>query len=220
MSKNTNFIELKLFIFQLVSIFLAIIFIFFSISSAISKKESEKKEYYDFVLLNRKEKDEHFKNDKDSPLTDELKKKFKGLKYFPPDMSFRFTAKLIPFLKKDTINMLTTKSDIRKMIRYGKFEFSFKNKVYSLTAYIPAKNLMNDYFFVPFTDNTNNKETYSGGRYLDIEIKNDNNEYDLDFNFAYNPYCAYNPKYSCPIVPKENHLNISVKAGEKIYKLK
>lgn len=219
MSKNIDIMKTKSAFFLFISIFFVII-IFFSFSLAISQKDIEKKEYYDFVLLNRKEKDEHFKKDKDSPLTDEIKRKFKGLKYFPPDLSFKFTAKLIPFSKKDTIKMLTTKSDIRKMIRFGKFEFSYKNKIYSLTAFVPANNSVNDYFFVPFTDKTNNKETYFGGRYLDLEIQNENNEYDLDFNFAYNPYCAYNPKYSCPIVPKENHLNISIKAGEKIYKLK
>ncbi|MCX7735786.1 MAG: DUF1684 domain-containing protein [Candidatus Kapabacteria bacterium] len=197
---------------------LLFIIIFVTISIAESKKDKNNKEYFEFVYKDRKEKDDFFKNDKDSPLPDDLKRKFKGLNYFPPDLSFKFQSKLIPYEKKDTINMLTTKSDIRKMIRFGKLEFNYKGKKYQLTAYIPIKN--NDYFFVPFADKTNNKQTYSGGRYLDIERKKNTDVYDLDFNFAYNPYCAYNQKYSCPIVPKENHLNISIKAGEKIYKLK
>lgn len=203
--------------------YLYVIYLFFlliSFSLAVPKKGFEKKEYYNFVLQNRSEKDDFFKNDKDSPLPEKAKKQFKGLNYFPPDLKFKFKSKLIPFNKKDTINMLTTKSDIRKMIRFGKFEFTFKGKNYQLTAYIPAKNNDTEYFFVRFTDLTNNKETYSGGRYLDIERLSNSNDYDLDFNFAYNPYCAYNPKYSCPIVPNENHLKISIKAGEKNYKLK
>lgn len=204
--------------FYFFSLLFILILIFISISAADSDKDKNNKEYFEFVYKDRKEKDDFFKNDKDSPLPDDLKKKFKGLNYFPPDLSFKFVSKLIPYEKKDTINMLTTKSDIRKMIRFGKLKFKYKGKNYHLTAYLPIKN--NDYFFVPFTDKTNNIQTYSGGRYLDIEKKHNTNEYDLDFNFAYNPYCAYNPKYSCPIVPKENHLNILIKAGEKIYKLK
>ncbi len=201
---------------NLIVLYLMIFFIFFS--NVESKKNIVNQGYNEFIIKERKEKDEFFKNDKDSPLLELTKMKFKGLNYYPPDLSFKFRARLILFDKNDTIDMLTTKNDFRKMIRYGKLEFIYSKKIYYLTAYLPIKN--QEYFFVPFTDKTNNKTTYAGGRYLDIERKNMTDVYDLDFNLAYNPYCAYNPKYSCPIVPKENQLKISIKAGEKIFKLK
>lgn len=220
-SKNIKIIIIRIFkqaqFLFLMSVLLVSGISYYSFSSKINNSD---KEYSAMILQERKDKDDFFKYDKSSPLTDAMKKKFKGLKYYPPDLSFKFKAKLIPFSKKDTVNILTTKNDVRKMIRYGKFEFVYKKQTYHLTAFLPTKTVDEDYFFVPFKDLTNSNETYSGGRYLDIEKNDRSDEYDLDFNLAYNPYCVYNLKFSCPLVPEQNHLKISIKAGEKIYKSK
>lgn len=134
--------------------------------------------------------------------------------YYGVKPEYKVEAYLKEFDKKDTFQMLTTQSDIRNMIRYGKLSFVLNNDKYELTAYVNV-----DYpesFFIPFYDKTNEKETYGAGRYLDIE-RTKGNKYILDFNLAYNPYCYYNPKYSCPIVPEENTLKTKIEAGEKAH---
>lgn len=132
--------------------------------------------------------------------------------FYDADEDFKVTAFLNVNPDKDTIQIRTTKKDVRMMVKYGEFEFKIGEQKYSLNAYMPLDNT--EAFFVPFTDMTNGESTYDGGRYLDIPRKAIK-RYTLDFNYAYNPYCYYNSKYSCPLVPKENHLNVKIEAGEK-----
>ncbi|MFP4368298.1 MAG: DUF1684 domain-containing protein [Candidatus Kapaibacterium sp.] len=168
----------------------------------------------------RELKDRFFKKDKKSPLTDEDKKKFISLSYFPIDPDLQLKALLEEFKNKDTVDILTNDPDeVREMIRYGRFIFEIDNEPYSLTAYLTKVDRKIKIFFVPFADKTNSVETYSGGRYIDIPYKGDGN-YVINFNKAYNPYCAYNDKYTCPLVPKENKLDIRIEAGEKKFKSK
>ncbi len=170
------------------------------------------------ILNFRKSKDDEFKND-NSPLPEKIRKKFTGLNYFEPSKNYVIAAKLIPSEKKDTVIIQTTKKeDLRKMINIGKFSFIINGKKCELTGYIFPK--YPESIFIPFGDATNGKQTYEGGRYLDIELNANNNDYLLDFNLAYNPYCVYNKKYSCPLVPEENILKIPIKAGEKKFKKK
>ena len=179
---------------------------------AIDKYNSEA------IIKDRIEKDKFFKSG-DSPLKREQRLKFKAINYYPVTLKFVFNAKIIPFTKKDTINILTSKkNDVRKMIRYGKIEFHYKGKIYSLSAYYSLPLNEEASLFLPFGDETNGKQTYKGGRYLDIDSKPGTKEIILDFNLAYNPYCAYNNKWSCPLIPSENLLKIKIEAGEKKFK--
>ncbi|HEX3074827.1 MAG TPA: DUF1684 domain-containing protein [Ignavibacteriales bacterium] len=174
--------------------------------------------YKESVLKMRKEKDEYLRTADDSPIPADRRKAFTGLKYFEPSEHYIVEAKLMPFPKQDTIQMLTTKkNDIRKMLRYAQFVFSLDSREYKLTAYVSLPAGRSNSLFVPFVDATCGKDSYSGGRYLDIEEIKGAGTYTLDFNFCYNPYCAYNKKYSCPVVPMENIINASIRAGERNY---
>jgi uncharacterized protein (DUF1684 family) len=170
------------------------------------------------ILNARKENNEYYKNNEKSPLTDKDKRKFKSLKCFEPIEKFAVTSIFTQNQQKDTLLIKTSKSDIRTMLRFGTLKFKINNQDLKLTAFIRADEKEPHSLFVPFIDLTSeNGKTYSAGRYLDIEYVPNQNEYCIDFNLCYNPYCAYNKKYSCPLVPIENYLNIEILAGEKSY---
>jgi len=165
-----------------------------------------------------KEKDDYLKSDDESPLLKNDKPDFIGLHYYDYNPNFRFEGSIHIYDKSDTIIIYGTKKDERPSLKFGYFEFSFNDKKYKLQIFkILRKNSQqNDYLFLGFTDETSNLETYGGGRYINLEL-NEVNYYVIDFNYAYNPYCAYNPKYSCAIPIRENHLQIPIEAGEKKY---
>lgn len=101
------------------------------------------------------------------------------------------------------------------MLRYGQFHFTVDGKECVLTAYQSADHP--EHLFLPFKDATNGTETYGAGRYIDVSAQPDASvHYVIDFNLAYNPYCAYNPAYSCPVVPRENFLTVPIRAGERV----
>lgn len=163
----------------------------------------------------RKEKDKFFKTDSHSPLLPEQRTTFTGLRYFLPSEEYYVNATFDQADKPDTIQMLTSKqNDKRLYLRYGFFTFAIGDSSYKLTAFKPVGEAI-ETLFVPFKDATNGKQTYGAGRYLDIEEDVGADEYTLDFNSAYNPYCAYNHTFSCPLVPPENVLDVSIKSGEK-----
>jgi len=184
---------------------------------------SDNSEMVKEILLFQKELNEEFKNPDTSPLPDRYRKDFEGLDFFQPDTSFRVIASLertadaIPFM------MPTTTDRLSEEVVYGVANFTLKGQKYSLEVYqnleLKETAEYKDYLFLPFLDNTNGDETYAGGRYLDLAIP-EGNSVILDFNRAYNPYCAYNKKYSCPIVPKRNYLNTKIMAGVKSFKQK
>jgi hypothetical protein len=105
-------------------------------------------------------------------------------------------------------------------VKYGIVTFNLKRNAYRLNVYqnqdLMKKEGYEDYLFLPFLDDTNGEESYGGGRYIDLRIP-EGDEVVIDFNKAYNPYCAYNEKYSCPIVPRENYLDLKVEAGVKAF---
>ncbi|MBS1538168.1 MAG: DUF1684 domain-containing protein [Bacteroidetes bacterium] len=184
-----------------------------------SDDESDTSGYIEFdshaIQTARKEKDKFFKTDPHSPLIPEQRASFNGLRYFMPSEDYYVNAAFEQAETPDTLMMLTSKqNDKRYYLRYGFFTFSIGDSSYKLTAFKPIGQATGT-LFVPFKDETNGKQTYSAGRYLDIEEDVGANEYTLDFNAAYNPYCAYNYGYSCPIVPAENVLHVNIKAGEK-----
>ena len=116
--------------------------------------------------------------------------------------------------------MKTTTDRLPEYVKYGDVSFELFGKSYSLNIYrnldIVNKEGYEDYLFLPFLDDTNGVESYGGGRYIDFDIPIDNYLI-IDFNTAYNPYCTYNEKYSCPIVPRENYLPLEIKAGIKAF---
>ncbi len=154
-----------------------------------------------------------------SPLTTEMKSDFQGLKYFEYDPRFRFTGSIVIYEEPDSTVLYATRAgDVRPALKYGYFPFNFMDKEFRLQVFKMGsrKNPDKQYLFLGFTDATSGNETYGGGRYIDLE-ENASNNYAVDFNYAYNPYCAYNPRYSCALPPKENRLPFPVLAGEKNY---
>jgi hypothetical protein len=159
----------------------------------------------------RAAKDEFFKDDSQSPLTPEQRKEFAGLKYFPENPGLRFELAVEPFPEKEKIQMQTSTGDIQTYTRYGKIRFEVDGQPAELTIYADRHG-----FFLPFVDNQAGKETYGAGRYLEPEVLG-NGKMRIDFNLAYNPYCAYNDLYSCPLTPFENRVKVAIKAGEKVF---
>ncbi len=161
----------------------------------------------------RKEKDEFFASDPQSPLTPKQQRAFKGLHYYPENPDLRFTLSIQEFPEKEIVPIQTSKGEIRSYERFGSISFSVDGVSVSLTLYRTGYG-----FFLPFVDLMSGKETYPAGRYLEIEAAADG-KFAVDFNMAYNPYCAYNDRWSCPITPAENRLKIAIKAGEMLYQV-
>jgi uncharacterized protein (DUF1684 family) len=165
----------------------------------------------------QKNKNAYFQDPNTSPLRSKEKKKFNGLDFFTPDSKYQVNAFFRESVTKDTIQMKTNTGSVTSEIRYGNLFFELNNRQYVLPVYREV-GAEEDYVFLPFTDLTNGDLTYGGGRYLDFTFPLKETVL-IDFNKAYNPYCAYNPKYSCPLVPSVNHLDIAIIAGEKSFEL-
>ncbi len=155
----------------------------------------------------------------ETPLTPEQHKNFKGLNYFEPDMKYLVTAQLVESKHPETVIMRTSTERAPEYIAYGVARFTLDNKPYELKVYQSKKLLdvspADSTLFIPFRDATSGEDTYGGGRYVDCLIPEQGDTMIIDFNKAYNPYCAYNPRYSCVIPPEENRLGVAIKAGEK-----
>ncbi len=173
------------------------------------------------ILEWQQELNEEYENPETSPLPDRYRKDFKTLDFFKPDTSFVVTAtfertpEAIPFF------MPTTTERKSREVVYGIATFVLKGKTHKLEIYqnkaLMQQEAYKDYLFLPFIDKTNGEQTYGGGRYIDLSIPKGNTIV-INFNKAYNPYCAYNKKYSCPIVPGINSLDIEILAGVKAFK--
>ena len=176
----------------------------------------------DYVLeteQERKDKDKFFRDSEESPFR--KTGDFKGINYFPPNSTYRVIATVVPYHATDTkVTVPMTDGTTVTYEKYGFAEFTFLGEsaaadlnVYRLLIYKHESGLS-----ILFRDATAPKETYGGGRYLDFKIDEvKDSKLTIDFNKAYNPYCAYNHDYSCPIPPKENTLSVRIEAGEKIY---
>ncbi|GAP11599.1 hypothetical protein BECAL_02789 [Bellilinea caldifistulae] len=159
----------------------------------------------------RHEKDEFFANHPQSPLREEQKVVFSGLNYFPPNPGLRLELTLQPFPERTHVEIQTNTGDIQIYARLGRFSFEVEGQKVELTLY------GNQYgYFLPFVDSLAGVETYPAGRYLEPEAIGQN-QFIVDFNLAYNPYCAYNDDWSCPLTPPENHLTVPIRAGEKLF---
>ena len=164
---------------------------------------------------------EEFKNPETSPLPDRYRKEFESLDFFQPDTSYVVKAKFVLTPEALPFLMPTTTDRKSEEVIYGIAHFQLNGKEHRLEIYQNKKLMLDeeykDYLFLPFSDQTNGKESYGGGRYIDLSIPKTDSIV-IDFNKAYNPYCTYNKKYSCPIVPSVNTLDISVLAGVKDFK--
>jgi uncharacterized protein (DUF1684 family) len=159
----------------------------------------------------RAEKDELFASNPQSPLTREQRGNFSGLNYFPENKALSLEVKVEEFSAKDQIKIQTTTGKTQTYQRYGKFKFTVDSVETELTIYQSEHG-----FFLPFVDSLAGSETYPAGRYLEPEPL-PGNHFLVDFNLAYNPYCAYNEMWSCPITPAENRLKVAIRAGEKLF---
>jgi len=168
---------------------------------------NEDKRGYTYQLSQaRKEKDRFFQKSVQSPLHAKDRPLFHGLLYFPADTAFRLLGLFIS--QQETTHASDEKTPA------GKIQFVYQRDTFLLTAFWSEKKEKQKYLFVPFRDATSGEMTYGGGRYLDVPWTNDSHVL-LDFNYAYNPYCAYNETYVCTLPPAENKLSFSVLAGEK-----
>ncbi len=164
----------------------------------------------------RKEKDNSIQSGDDSPFGDSIA--FTGLKYFPINEKYRVNAKLTQIDQKKSVSLPTSDGKVKTYLEYAYAEFELdgvKNKL--LILEIRDIGPYRGTLFLAFADKTSAAETYGAGRYLDIRKVPGASSITLDFNEAYNPYCAYNDNYSCPFPPKENILEVAINAGEKTY---
>ncbi len=171
--------------------------------------------YFNRVQAFRNQKNLTYKDPQKSPLALQEIENFKGLNYFKTDPSFKFEVQVDEYPFKQKVNFYTSKNKSRTYLKAARIKFTYVNQTYTLEGFI--RNEADSLYFIPFVDNTTDNQTYASGRYVELK-RFSNPKPILDFNFAYNPYCAYNKEYDCPIPPKENHLSIAIRAGEKIYK--
>ena len=153
-----------------------------------------------------------------SPLSEAGRQTFDSLRYYPADKAYCFSAQFAPAVTQDTVRLATSTGRPEKYLRWGQASFILDKREYKLTLFRAAVG-PDTTLFVPFADRTNGAATYGAGRYLDAPLPApDDTEILLDFNTAYNPYCAYNAAYTCPLPPAENRLNVALPAGEKTFK--
>ena len=172
----------------------------------------------DPVTSERMARDEAFRSSPDSPIPLKDRNSFKKLEYYPVDEALKFSVRLNRYSRPEQVRLATNTGEIRSGLRYGYFEFVVDGQSCRLQVYRmdDVAGSGGPYLFIPFRDATSGSETYASGRYIDL-AENTSGIYELDFNRAYNPYCAYNSEYSCPLPPEENMLTVPIRAGEKKY---
>jgi uncharacterized protein (DUF1684 family) len=184
------------------------------ILSACGPQEDPK--YRAEIANHRAALNEQFFDAERSPLDSASFYTWQGLKFFPIQEKYKVKAILTPISNSPVFELPHSHQKTKPYKQYGKLKFELEGKAFELLVLEQEikKPGYENYLIVPFTDETTGKETYGAGRYLDLE-KSDAKEVWLDFNLAYNPYCAYNEAYTCPIPPKENNLSLRIEAGMK-----
>lgn len=161
----------------------------------------------------RKSKDGFYRDSPESPLLPEQQRDFSGLRYYAEDPSLRLTLEPEPFESPEIVELQTSTGDAARYIRWAAVRFRVGAGDAQLTIY---RNPGDGALFLPFQDAGRGTETYGAGRYVEPELLEDGRLL-IDFNYAYNPYCAYNDGWSCPMPPAENRLNVHIRAGEKAF---
>ncbi len=162
------------------------------------------------LLAFRREKDRYFKHADESPVPRETRHNFKGLSYFPPNDELVYEVDLEP-VDPTEVTIVTTAGDERTYKRVATASFSVDGQGATVALYSSG----DEDLFLPFRDATSGRESYGAGRYIDVHPR-DNGKAVLDFNYAYSPFCAYSPNYSCAVPPQENWLTVPIRAGERI----
>jgi uncharacterized protein len=196
----------------LIVVVVALVSVFYSFIG--SKDQST---YIKQIEDEREEKERFMKTSKESPFAENTND-FKGLTYYPPDPKYKITADLTPITNKQVVLLPTSDGKEERYVEYAFAEFDldgYHNKL--LILEMIDMGPFRGKLFLAFSDETSAVETYGAGRYLDVSKVQGSNTITLDFNQAYNPFCAYNEKYSCPIPPRENLLKVAIRAGEKNY---
>ncbi len=185
-------------------------------ATACTNRPPGEKEYASTIAADRAAKDAAFAAG-DDPVPRANHAVFLPLAYFPIDPTYNVPAVLKPTSDTTIVEMPTSTGGVDKFRRAGTLEFTLKGQALKLSAFVPASARTVDRLFVPFTDLTTGTETYSAGRYLDLD-RMPSGIYNLDFNRSYIPYCYYNPTYECPYPPRENRLRLPIRAGERMKK--
>jgi hypothetical protein len=200
----------KLLIPTLVILVVAIL-VYLSVSTGESPEE-----YAAVVAADRKKKEDFLKNDPQSPFRDKI---FQPLSYFEPDLAYRVNARLEEVAAKQVRVLATSTGEEARYLDYAWAIFDLQGKEHRLLILeIMEMGPNRGKLFLAFADESSARETYGGGRYLDLKKVPAATSVELDFNLAYNPYCAYNSFYSCPLPPRENLLGVPIRAGEKAFK--
>jgi len=187
------------------------------VAIALSGCSPKEVDYTTKIAAIRAAKDENFKTDPDSPVPADKKATLIPLAYFPIDESYAVPASLEPAAERTRMQVPTSTGKMREIERVGTLKFSLKGQSLRLTAFFDLESRELKRLFVPFTDLTSGAETYPAGRYMELD-PTPTGIYVVDFNIAYHPYCYYSPEYDCPFPPKENRLEVPIRAGEKMQK--
>ncbi len=178
----------------------------------------EQKQYIKSIEDRREIMDDWMKNDPNSPFNYKGKIDFHGLNYFDVDPSFVFKNKMVFYDDKKEIPVFGTQGEERSALRIGYIPFIKDGKDYKVNVYANMGKDSVIYYSIWFTDKTTDKETYGVGRYLEFQFDpNPDHVYTIDFNLAFNPYCAYSPNYSCAIPTQDDYIDLKITAGEKKY---
>ena len=188
----------------------------FVIFSLFLNAQSEK-ENISAIKKFQNELNSEYLNPKESPLREENLTKFKSHPFFPIDLKYRVIAKFVKTENPVPFELPTSSGKFKQYQQYGTATFELDGKTLTLSIYqsldLMKMDKYKDHLFLPFRDETNGKETYGGGKYMDLKIPT-GNEIVLDFNQSYQPFCAYNAfDYNCPIVPEKNKLPLRIEAG-------
>jgi uncharacterized protein (DUF1684 family) len=165
------------------------------------------------VEEHRTNKDRFFRESKDSPIPVDRRSALLPLPYYPPDSSYSVPAELKLSEDRPLKEMPTSTGTVMRYQMVGVLEFTLHGQPMTLGAFSPEGKPVSE-LFVPFTDETSARETYGAGRYLELKPRS-TGLYTIDFNYAFNPYCAYNKSYECPLTPPSNRLKVAIRAGEK-----
>ncbi len=182
-----------------------------------NRPPEDPKDYVATVAAWRAARDTSFMADSDSPVPESRRTELLPLAYFPIDSEYKTAAVLNPTNDPTVLEVPTSTGGLRRMRRVGSLEFGLKSQPLKLTAFVEVGAPDLNRLFVPFADLTSGNETYPGGRYLDLD-RNRTGIYEIDFNYAYFPYCYYSPTYECPYPPAENRLKTPIRAGERFKK--
>lgn len=197
----------------------SLIFLFLTVFFGNALQVNGQSAYEKTLQHDRDSIDVVFGDAEQSILTAEDVANFHGLAYYPIDISYRVPCSFKRLKNQKPFQMKTSTDRLPTYVAYGKLSFKVNGEQCELTVYQNLDLIKNkeyaDYLFIPFIDETSGNETYGAGRYMDIRIGDLEDNPVIDFNTCYNPYCAYNNRYSCPVPPSENHLTVPIHAGVK-----